>query len=371
VYDVIVVGARCAGSPLAMLLARRGHRVLLVDRAAFPSDTFRQHFIRQPGVARLARWGLLPRVIASGCPAVDTMTVDCGDFPLTGTVAPEDGVTAAYAPRRYVLDALLLEAAAAAGAEVRTGFAVDELLVAGGRVRGVRGRASGGPAVAVRARVVVGADGQHSLVARAVRAVTYHARPAVACYYHAYWSGVPVRGLEVYRRGGRVVLAFPTNEGRTGLTVGWPQGEFRAVRADVAGHYLAAVDLVPDLAARVRAGRREEPFAGSGDLPNFFRRAHGRGWALVGDAGYHKDPMLAYGAPPLRAELRGGPAGAAPAGAAAAARRPAPQPAGHRPVLRRERRHGGRAGVLRPAEHRPHPGRRRLTAGGGRRVRSC
>jgi flavin-dependent dehydrogenase len=295
VYDVIVVGARCAGSPLAMLLARRGHRVLLLDRAAFPSDTHRQHFIRQPGVARLARWGLLPQVVASGCPAVRTMTVDFGDFPLTGAVAPLDGVADAYAPRRYILDALLLGAAAGAGAEVRTGFAVDDLLLTDGKVTGVRGRVRGGTPVTERARVVVGADGQHSLVARAVRAAPYHARPAVACYYHAYWSGVPVRGLEVYRRQDRFVVAFPTNEGRTGITIGWPQAQFRAVRADVAGHVLATLDLVPDLAARVRAGRREEPFAGSGDLPNFFRRAQGPGWALVGDAGYHKDPMLAYG----------------------------------------------------------------------------
>ena len=296
-YDVIVVGARCAGSPLAMLLARRGHRVLLLDRAAFPSDTFRQHFIRQPGVAHLRRWGLLSRVAATGCPAVRTMTVDAGDFPLTGTVAPADGDgdDAAYAPRRYVLDALLLEAAAAAGADVRTGFAVDDLLLADGAVRGVRGRAHGGAGVTERARVVVGADGQHSLVARTVRAPAYHVRPPVACYYHAYWSGVALRGLEVYRRGSRIILAFPTNGGRSGVTVGWPQSRFRAVRADVERHYLATLDLVPELAARVRAGRREEPFAGSGDLPGYFRRAQGRGWALVGDAGYHKDPALAYG----------------------------------------------------------------------------
>jgi flavin-dependent dehydrogenase len=132
-------------------------------------------------------------------------------------------------------------------------------------------------------------------VARSVQAPVYNARPAVACYYHSYWSGVPVAGLEVYWRGEHVLIAFLTNDGRTGLTIGWPHRRFRAVRADVEGHYLAALDLVPDLAERVRAGRREEPFAGTADLPNLFRKPYGPGWALVGDAGYHKDPMLAYG----------------------------------------------------------------------------
>jgi flavin-dependent dehydrogenase len=285
-YDAIVVGARCGGSPAAMLLARKGYRVLLVDRARFPSDTYRQHFIRQPGVACLKRWGLLDRVAASNCPAVGAMTVDFGDFPLTGSVAPVDGVVDAYAPRRFVLDTLLVDAAVEAGAELRAGFAVDDLVVEDGRVAGVRGREvgkrGGGALVVERARVVVGADGLHSLVARTVQAPVYHARPAVACYYHSYWSGVPVDGLEVYRRDNRFVVAFSTNDGRTGITVGWQHQRFHAVRVDVEGYYLAALDLVPGLAERVRGGRREEPFAGTADLPNRFRSPTGpagRWWA--------------------------------------------------------------------------------------------
>jgi flavin-dependent dehydrogenase len=299
VYDAIVVGARCGGAPTAMLLARKGYRVLLVDRATFPSDTYRQHFIRQPGVARLKRWGLLDRVAASNCPPVGTMTVDFGDFPLTGAVAPLEGVADAFAPRRYVLDKVLVDAAVEAGAELREGFTVDELVTDQGRVTGIHGRAiakrGGRASVTERARVVVGADGLHSLVARSVQAPVYDARPAAACYYHSYWSGVPVAGIEVYRRDDRVIIAFLTNDGRTGLTIGWQHRRFPAVRADVEGHYLAALDLVPELAERARAGRREEPYAGTADLPNFFRKPYGPGWALVGDAGYHKDPMLAYG----------------------------------------------------------------------------
>jgi flavin-dependent dehydrogenase len=288
-YDAIVVGARCGGSPTAMLLARRGLRVLLVDKATFPSDTFRQHFIRQPGVACLKRWGLLERVAASNCPAVGTMTVDLGDFPLTGSVAPVDGVGDAYAPRRFVLDTILAEAAVEAGAELREGFAVDDLIVEDDRVAGIRGRTT------ERARLVIGADGVHSLVARRVDAPTYEARPAVACYYHSYWSDVPVDGIEVYFGDGQFVVAFATNDGLTGITIGWPVGAFQSVRAAVERQYLGALDRVPALAERIRGGRREEPFAGTADLPNFFRRPYGAGWALVGDAGYHKDPMLAYG----------------------------------------------------------------------------
>ena len=192
-YDAIVVGARCAGSPTAMLLARAGHRVLLVDRAGFPSDTLSTHYIHQPGVARLRRWGLLDRVVATGCPPARRMTFDVGPFALTGAPTPADGADAAYAPRRYLLDQILLEAASAAGAEVRERFSVGELLVEDGRVTGIRGRQAGGATVTERAAIVIGADGMRSRVARAVGAPTYHERPGRTCAYYTYWSGVPAR----------------------------------------------------------------------------------------------------------------------------------------------------------------------------------
>src|SRR5689334_9561677 len=137
-YDAIVVGARAAGSPTAMLLARKGYRVLLVDRASFPSDTLSTHYIHQPGIARLRRWGLLDRLVATGCPPVAAMAFDVGPFALTAAPPPSDGVADGYAPRRTVLDSLLLEGAAEAGAEIRTGVTVDELLFADGVVTGVR-----------------------------------------------------------------------------------------------------------------------------------------------------------------------------------------------------------------------------------------
>jgi flavin-dependent dehydrogenase len=295
VYDAIVVGARCAGSPTAMLLARKGHRVLLVDRATFPSDTSTAHFVIPPGVARLARWGLLQRVRDTNCPPIRRWHLDVGPFALSGSPVPVDGVAEAYAPRRTVLDKLLVEAAAEAGAEVREAFAVQELTWDGDRVTGVRGRAAGGASVTEQARVVVGADGMRSLVARSVQAPAYATKPTISCAYYGYWSGVPVTDAELYARDRRIVIAFPTNDDLACVFVEWPIEEFPAVRADVEGSVRRTVDLAPGLAERVRAGRHEERFVGTGDLPNFFRRPYGPGWALVGDAGYHKDPYLAQG----------------------------------------------------------------------------
>ena len=174
-YDAIVVGARCAGAPTAMLLARKGYRVLLVDRATFPSDlVLSTHFVWQPGIARLQRWGLLDNIRASHCPPIAFFHLDLGPFTLTGAPPPAEGVTTAYSPRRIVLDYALVEAAVAAGAELREGFAVQELLRDGDRVAGIRGRATGGKTVTEGARIVIGADGMHSLVARAVHAEAYH-----------------------------------------------------------------------------------------------------------------------------------------------------------------------------------------------------
>jgi 2-polyprenyl-6-methoxyphenol hydroxylase-like FAD-dependent oxidoreductase len=294
-YDVIVVGARCAGSPTAMLLAQRGHRVLLLDKTGFPSDTLSTHYIHQPGVARLARWGLLDQVIASNCPPIPALRFDVGPFALEGSPPPIDGIGDAYAPRRRVLDTILVQAAAAAGAEVREHFSVDEVLFDGEQVTGIRGHAAGGATVSEHAQIVIGADGLHSLVARSVLANIYNATPALTCAYFTYWADCSIAGTELYARPGHMFVTSPTNDGQVLTIAFWPRTDFNSVRADVERAFWTALDLVPSLAGRLRSARRTARFAGTADLPNMFRQSYGPGWALVGDAGYHKDPILALG----------------------------------------------------------------------------
>lgn len=288
-YDAIVVGARCAGSPTAMLLARQGYRVLLVDRTTFPSDTVSTLLIHPPGVASLRSWGLLDELAASGCPALETYSFDFGPIVITGS----PGV--AYGPRRTVLDKLLVDAAARAGAEVRQGFAVEELVFdEEGRVTGIRGREHGGASVTESARVVIGADGRHSRVARAVGAEKYEARPELNAAYYTFFSGLPASGVQVWGPPRRGIAAWPTNDGLTMVLCGWPYSEFDANRRDLEASFQATVDLVPEFADRVRSARREHRLVGAA-IENFFRKPYGPGWALVGDAGYNKDSITAQG----------------------------------------------------------------------------
>lgn len=293
-YDAIIIGGRCAGAPTGMLLARKGYRVLIVDRATFPSDTISTHVVHPLGVAALARWGILDRLIASGCPPADTYAFDFGPFTLSGSPGTEDSPVA-YCPRRTVLDKLLVDAAVDAGAELREAFTVDDIVFDAGRVVGIRGRSKNGRSMEERARIVIGADGRHSCVAQAVTPPQYHEKPPLLAGYYSYWSGLPMHGrFETYIRPNRGCAAFQTHDGLTIVIAGWPYAEFDANKREVERHYLAVLDLAPEFAARTRAARRETPIAGAA-VPNFFRKPYGDGWALVGDAGYNKDPITAQG----------------------------------------------------------------------------
>jgi len=200
-------------------------------------------------------------------------------------------VAEGYAPRRTVLDSLLVEAAAEAGAEVRTGFPIDALVFENGAVVGIRSGTS-----VERARVVIGADGRNSFVARAVQAPEYDTRPSLACAYYTYWAGVEGGDVELYPRQGRMVMGGArTNDDLRVVIIFWPKAEFHAVRADVERSFRDALALAPPLAERLATGERADRFYGIGDLPFYYRRPYGSGWALVGDAGYHKDPITAQG----------------------------------------------------------------------------
>jgi 2-polyprenyl-6-methoxyphenol hydroxylase-like FAD-dependent oxidoreductase len=280
-----------------MLLARDGYRVLLVDKATFPSDTMSTHLAHPPAVAALARWGLLDELEATGCPPITRYSFDFGPVTVAGTPRPAEGAARAYCPRRIVLDALLVEAAGAAGAELREAFTVDEVLVDDGRVTGIRGHAKDGETVTERAQVVVGADGKNSMVAKAVAPKRYNEVRSLAPLYYAYWSGLPVDGFETYVRAenGRGWAALPTHDDLTCVVQGWPQSQFAANRKDLEGTYMRSFELAPEFAERINHAKRETRFVGTGDLPGFFLKPYGPGWALVGDAGYHKHPITAFG----------------------------------------------------------------------------
>ncbi|MEV4511805.1 NAD(P)/FAD-dependent oxidoreductase [Dactylosporangium sp. NPDC049525] len=294
-YDVIVLGARPAGAATAMLLARRGRRVLMVDRARFPSDTLSTHQVQPSGIDRLRRWGLLERLLAAGTPVTDHVRFDVGGTVLAGRFPPAAGDPDTpgilCSPRRTVLDKLLVDAAREAGAEVLEGFHVAGLTKEGDRVTGIRGR----DGTEHRAPVVVGADGKHSLVAREVAAPVLREVPPRTVASYSYWEGVDLPRGELYHRPGRAVAAFPTNDGLTMVYTAAPITAFDTWRKDVEGALLATVDGCGDLGARVRSGRRVERLRTTVDLPNVVRRAHGPGWFLAGDAATVMDPVTAQG----------------------------------------------------------------------------
>ena len=306
-YDAAIVGARAAGAATAMLLARAGLSVVVVDRARFPSDTLSTHQVQTPGIARLRRWGLLDAVAAT-TPAVQRVRLDTGSHGVTAPYPAHDGARALYGPRRTLLDALLVDAARAAGAEVVEGFAVTGLTSADGRVTGFRGRTrgrraadatggdGGGRETEVGARLVIGADGKRSAVAAAVGAASYRVRPARTFAAYSYWADLPLpTGGEIHVRPGLTAPVFATNDGLTMAAVFAPLDQFEAFRRDPEAGYARLLDRCGDLGERARAATRVERLRTAPDEPNRFRVPHGPGWALVGDAGIVQDPVGAQG----------------------------------------------------------------------------
>ncbi|RGA00959.1 NAD(P)/FAD-dependent oxidoreductase [Microbispora triticiradicis] len=315
-FDVAVVGARAGGAATAMLLARQGLRVLLADRDRYGADTLSTHALMRGGVLLLSRWGLLDRIVAAGTPPVRQTRFHYGDETATVSIRPRLGVEALYAPRRSLLDALLVDAAAAAGAEVRFGVTVTGLLREdSGRVAGVTGHDRRGTRVSVRARLTVGADGRRSTVARAAGARTLRTGTGAGAVVYGYWTGLETSGYEWFYRPGHTAGMIPTNDGQVCVFAGMPAALFRATAGEQgaagtsgggtsgartggglggryhrmlaaatkgAGGRLAAAG--PPLRLRTWVGR-----------PSFVREAQGPGWALVGDAGSFLDPLSSHG----------------------------------------------------------------------------
>jgi flavin-dependent dehydrogenase len=297
-YDVIVVGARAAGAATAMLLARQGLRVLLVDRDRYGTDTLSTHALMRGGVLLLSRWGLLDRIVDAGTPPVRQTRFHYGAETTTITIKPTLGVEALYAPRRTVLDPLLVDAAAAAGAEIRFGVTVTGLLRDGsGRVAGVTGHDRTGAAVAARSRLTVGADGVRSTVAREAGAATVRAGTGSGAVVYGYWSGLAVEGYEWFYRPGHSAGMIPTNNGDVCVFAGVPDRDFTGTaRGDLSGWYHRRLAVATG-GAGGRLAEAEPPprLRAWVGRPSFIRQAQGAGWALVGDAGSFLDPLSTHG----------------------------------------------------------------------------
>ena len=292
-YDVAVVGARAAGASTALLLARAGLRVLLVDRAAYGTDTLSTHALMRGGVLQLCRWGLLDRVIAAGTPPVRLATFRYDGQVIHVPIKPANGVSALYAPRRTILDPILVDAAVAAGAEARFGVAIADVVHdRTGAVRGVVGRRRDGQEFRAEARIVVGADGVRSTIAGRVGAAVDRLGSGVGSTTYGYWPALAVDGYEWNFHPDAASGVIPTNGAMVCVFASATPRRIGRGGAGVISEIVSAAD--PDLGARLAAASPPPTRTFTG-MQGFVRRSWGPGWALVGDAGYFKDPLSAHG----------------------------------------------------------------------------
>jgi len=303
-HDVVVVGARAAGAATALMLARLGHDVLVLDRSDLPSDTISTHQLSRTGVVALHRWGLLDEVVASGAPAIRQVSFQNIDnahqrAPVTRDIKESSGVDFLVAPRRWVLDTLLADAARRAGATIHYGVTVTGVCHDDdGRVVGVRGNDRRGEPIEIRARFVVGADGLGSRIARSVNAPRIVDRGARGAALYAYYSGLPWPGIEFISRTGSFAGVFPTHHDEAAIWICLPTGTASAARKGRSAEaaFTALLEAAaPELADRLRAATRTSPVRGMLRAPNRIRRGVGPGWTLVGDSAYHRDPISGHG----------------------------------------------------------------------------
>ena len=297
-YDVIIVGARCAGAATALLLARSGAKVLLIDRQDYGSDTISTHALMRGAVIQLKRWGLASKLVAAGTPAVRSTTFHYEDGATRVEIKPEHGVDCLFGPRRTVLDPLLVDAARDAGADVRHGVSLSELQFAasGGRVTGALLKDASGARASVRSDVVIGADGRQSTVAQLVKAKMYAKGSHASGVAFGYFDGLDRDGLHWYFAKHAAAGVIPTNGGHC-VFAAVPAEQFgETFRGDVMRGFLGVLEInSPKLRGAVEQARLIGRLRAFGGATSHLRRCNGAGWALVGDAGYFKDPLTAHG----------------------------------------------------------------------------
>ena len=295
-FDAVVVGARCAGAATAMLLARAGQRVLLVDRGEYGADILSTHALMRGAVLQLRHWGLLTRIVDAGTPAVRSTTFHFGADTLLVAIKAKYGVDALYAPRRTVLDPILVDAAREAGVIVRHGVRVTALTCkSDGTVEGVHLLDRSGHAFDVRTRLVVGADGMRSTVAELVDAPIYRTGTHTAASLYGYWPGLATDGYHWHYGERAATGVIPTNNQETLVFASMPGDRWKEMGANrFAGFMRVVHEASPDLAQTI-AALGERPLTGFGGQIGYYRQSWGPGWMLVGDAGYFKDPLTAHG----------------------------------------------------------------------------
>ena len=297
-FDVVVVGARCAGSPLAALLAHRGLRVAVVEKAQFPRDTLSTHFFQAQALASLERLGVTEKLQATGSPCVGMVNLRIEDLQFQAPLPQQPGdVGGLRSVRRLVLDPILAEAAAQAGAEVRMGATVTGLVRDGGRVSGVHVKQDGAEST-LQARLVVGADGRNSTVASSAGARKYNVVWNERFAYWSFFEGAepgPDPAFVLHRWGERFVIAAPSDSGLYQVVVMPELGELPRYREDLEGSYIEHVHSCQPVAEALSGARRVGKIFGMLRWQGFFREASGAGWVLLGDAGHFKDPAAGQG----------------------------------------------------------------------------
>jgi menaquinone-9 beta-reductase len=308
-YDVIVIGGSVSGAPTAMLLARQGHSVLLVEKAVFPRDRNSTHFIWPRGMSYLNRWGMADQMMEAA-PSFRNMEVNIEGISLVGAVSlpalkqrfknlhgDDKGVIDVYCgPRRYFLDKQLLDAARQAGVDVREGACYNGPQIEDGRVVGILASTAQGENLDARAKIVIGADGRFSRFADDVSAATVDFRELSTFAYYGYFSGINKPELAIHKRGRYGTAIFPTMNKTHMVLVYGPTAMWDEFRKDALRNFLDIYRFcASDVAALIEKGQRTEAFKACGKMEAFQRQCHGPGWALVGDASSFKDQVTAMG----------------------------------------------------------------------------